>query len=276
VRVRSFELDVPSGDVIHGDVRASSTSATASAIIVVHGFKGFKDWGFFPYVCERLAHDGHAVVSFNFTHNGIGDDPVAFTELERFAANTLSRELEEIHYVVDAIVAGDLLDARPRHLGVLGHSRGGGQAVLAAGEDARIRALATWAAVSDFDRWSDEVKETWRRGGRLRVTNARTGQEMPLDVALLDDFEANRDRLDIGAAAKRLSSPWLIVHGSADTTVAPDEARELARRTDVGTLLLIEGAGHTFDARHPFHVSTPELDRAIEATRDHFSRHLSD
>lgn len=63
---------------------------------------------------------------------------------------------------------------------------------------------------------------------------------------------------------------------SADTTVAPDEARELARRTDVGTLLLIEGAGHTFDARHPFHVSTPELDRAIEATRDHFSRHLSD
>jgi len=25
------------------------------AVLVVHGFKGFKDWGFFPYLCEAFA-----------------------------------------------------------------------------------------------------------------------------------------------------------------------------------------------------------------------------
>ena len=31
-------------------------------VFVVHGFKGFKDWGHFPYVCQRLCEAGFAVV----------------------------------------------------------------------------------------------------------------------------------------------------------------------------------------------------------------------
>ena len=26
----------------------------APAVLVAHGFKGFKDWGMFPWICERL------------------------------------------------------------------------------------------------------------------------------------------------------------------------------------------------------------------------------
>lgn len=275
IRHTTFELAGPDGEVLRGDVRLADDSVTESVVVVVHGFKGFKDWGFFPHACETLAEAGHTVVSFNFSHNGIGEDPLEFTELERFARNTLSRELDQLGYIIETVVAGELpAVGRPDRLGVLGHSRGGGQAILAAAEHEALDALVTWAAVADFDRWSDEVKKEWRAEERITVMNARTGQEMPLDVGLLEDFEANRERLDIAAAARRIARPWLIVHGRSDETVSPDDGRRLAEAARDGRLILIDGAGHTFEARHPFAESTPELGQALAATREHFQRHL--
>lgn len=277
IRHTTFELTGPDDQLLRGDVRAPDESVTGGVVVVVHGFKGFKDWGFFPHACEVLAQSGHTAVSFNFSHNGIGDDPMEFTELERFARNTLSRELDELGWIIETVLGGELPGVgRPERLGLLGHSRGGGQAILAAAEHEAVDALVTWAAVADFDRWSDEVKEEWRAEGRTTVMNARTGQEMPLDVELLEDFEANRERLDIGAAGRRIGRPWLIVHGKADETVSPSDGRRLAEAARDGRLILIEGAGHTFEARHPFVGSTPQLGQALAATREHFRRHLTD
>jgi len=270
----TFTMRPRPGDVLRGDIRIPDGPPPRSAIVVVHGFKGFKDWGFFPYTCERLAGAGHAVVSFNMSHNGVGADPQEFTELDRFGANTLSMELDEVLRVVDDVIGGDLLPRRPQRVGILGHSRGGGQAILAAAEDERIEAVATWAAVSHFDRWTDETKEEWRAEGRLWIMNARTGQQMPLDVGLLEDFEANRSRLHIPDAAKRIDVPWLIVHGRDDLTVKSDEGRALADAARQGRLVLVDGAGHTFEARHPFGGSTPQLDVALDATIAHFARSL--
>lgn len=242
--------------------------------MVVHGFKGFKDWGFFPHVCTELAAAGFAVVSFNFTRCGIGEDPVAFTELERFASNTLSLEQAELRYLLEEVAGSDLLPRAPRSVGLLGHSRGGGQAILAAADDNRVAALATWAAVSHFDRWTDETKAQWRADGQVVVLNQRTGQQMPLGVGLLDDYEANRDSLDVGVAAGKVRAPWLIVHGRDDLTVRVGEADALARASDGARVTLVDGAGHTFEARHPFAGPTPQLQAAVKATVAHFQAHL--
>jgi dienelactone hydrolase len=272
---RTVRLEPRPGDLIRGDVRVPEGPPPRSAIVVVHGFKGFKDWGFFPHVCDRLAASGHGVVSFNLSHNGVGEDLLEFTELDRFGANTLSLELDDVLFMVDQTLAGEVLPFRPRSVCVLGHSRGGGQAVLAAAADDRIDAIATWAAVSDFDRWSPEVKDEWRADGRIWILNSRTGQQMPLDVGLLEDFEAHRARLDIGAAAAAVEVPWLIVHGRNDETVSVDEGRALARAARQGRLVLVDGAGHTFEARHPFAGSTPQLDQALDATVAHFEPYLA-
>ena len=271
----TFTSEPRPGDIIRGDVRIPDGPPPRSAVVVVHGFKGFKDWGFFPHTCERLAAAGHAVVSFNTSHSGVGPDLLTFTELERFGSNTLSLELEDVLSILGEVIGGNLLPRRPDDVGILGHSRGGGQAILAAAEEHRVRALATWAAVSHFDRWSDEAKAEWRPEGRIWVLNSRTAQQMPLDVGLLEDFEANRDRLDIRTAAERFDRPWLIVHGLADLTVSSDEARSLALAAPKGRLVLLDEAGHTFEARHPFAGSTPALDRALDATVAHFAAHLS-
>ncbi|MDX1645578.1 MAG: alpha/beta fold hydrolase [Longimicrobiales bacterium] len=271
---RRFAWGVGSGSELRGDVRWLPGPESPGAVIVVHGFKGFKDWGFFPRVCRELARAGLVAVSFNFSRNGIGDDPLEFTALERFAANTLSLELDELLGVIRSVQEGSLPTGRPSRIGLLGHSRGGAQAILAAAEHEGVDALATWAAVADFDRWDDETKARWRERGRITVKNARTGQEMPLDVTLLEDFEANRDRLDVQRAARRVTVPWLVVHGEDDETVDPEEGRRLAALGPMADWVPIQGAGHTFQARHPFDGAPPELEKALAATLEHFQEHL--
>ena len=36
-------------------------------IIFLHGFKGFKDWGGFPYLLEKISEKGFITVAFNFS-----------------------------------------------------------------------------------------------------------------------------------------------------------------------------------------------------------------
>ena len=170
---------------------------------MVHGFKGFKDWAFFPHLCRSLAAAGHAVISFNFSGSGIGTQPEKFTELEAFAANTLSREVEEVGWVVEWVMAGDLLPSNPVSLGLIGHSRGGGDAILHASGDPRVKALVTWSAVSTFERWSSEKQAEWREAGRIHVLNSRTGQQMPMDVGMLDDLQRNRANLDVVVRSRK-------------------------------------------------------------------------
>jgi dienelactone hydrolase len=270
----AFERLTASGRHLVGDVRLPDSPPPRSAVVVVHGFKGFKDWAFFPHVSERLAAAGHAVVTFSFTGSGVasGEDEVG--DLEAFAQNTLGQELEELALVVELVRGSELLPRPPRTLGLLGHSRGGGDALLHTAERSGVAALVTWAAVSTFDRWSAETRREWREAGYVLVLNTRTGQQLPMNVSFLEDFERQAGRFDLLRAAGSVSAPWLIVHGTEDTTVPVDEARALARAARSARLLLVEGAGHTFEVRHPMERSSPQLEEAVVATLRHFGRHL--
>jgi len=245
-----------------------------TAIVVVHGFKGFKDWGFFPHICTRLAVEGHAVVSFNFSHNGIGPDPEVFSDLEGFSQNTLSREVDELNHVLGAVAGGDLTSRPPRRIGLLGHSRGGSVSILAAVERSEVAALATWGAIDHLDRWTTQTIEEWRKKGVMYVMNQRTGQHLPLSVTLLEDYEANHARLNLDSAVASVAVPWLIIHGKEDLTVSVEEGVRLAKRSGTARLHLIEEAGHTFEASHPFLGSSPALEEALVTSIRHFSSHL--
>jgi pimeloyl-ACP methyl ester carboxylesterase len=261
---------------IRGDVRVLAGTEPRSAVVVCHGFKGFRAWGFFPAVARALARAGHAAVTFDFSRNGVGGDGVDFSALELFRENTHTRELDEIRTVIDALRGGSLTRRAPVRIGLLGHSRGGGEAVLAAAEDPRVDALVTWAAISDIPaRWSAEQVAAWERGDTVEIVNQRTGQRMPIAPSYWRDVQMNRERLDVLRAAGSLTIPWLIVHGEDDETVPAEEGRALFEAGGEETeLLLVEGAGHTFGAAHPYAGATPELRAAVEATVEWFGDHL--
>lgn len=271
---RRWSRVLPDGAILRADVRLPEGAPPRAAVVLVHGFKGFKDWGFFPWLAERMVEEGFASVVPNFSLNGIGRDPEEFTELDAFGRNTLSREVEELSLVLEGLGDGTLLPIPPERVGLVGHSRGGGDAILAAARGG-VDALVTWAAVADFDRWGDEVKEEWRASGRIHVLNGRTGQQMPLDLTLLTDFEENREALDIEAAASRLEAPWLILHGTDDVSVQVEDARRLARANTSARLHLVEDAGHTFEATHPLDGIPTPLREATDHTVAHLRRYLS-
>jgi fermentation-respiration switch protein FrsA (DUF1100 family) len=265
------------GPPIRGDVRVRAGHRPTAAVVICHGFKGFRAASFFPNLARAAAARGLAAVTFDFSRNGVGPDGAAFSALERFAEQTHSRNVDEIRQVLDAVSRGTLVPRTPRKIGVFGHSRGGGEAILAAAEDSRVDALVTWAAIGDVaSRWNDEHVRTWRSGGTVHVENTRTKQMMPVGPDYWRDYDANRERLDIGAAAARLSAPWLIVHGDADATVPVDEGRALFDAAgEAAELLVIEGGDHTFGSSHPYPGATPELRTAAEATLEWFGTHLA-
>lgn len=280
VRTTPFSLPAPGGESLACDARVADGSGVCPTVIFIHGFKGFKEWGSIPYICNALARRGFYVLSFNFSHNGIEGNSQEFTQLERFARNTFSREVAELRAVVDAVAAGNLPDpersSRDR-IGILGHSRGGGISILEAGSDPRVRAVAVWGAVSDFNRYTDRQKELWRTNGVFETKNMRTGQIMPLGIGLLNDLEENAESLNIGSAVARLARPLLILHGEQDLSVRVEEGERLAALADPShtDFERIPRTGHTFGAVHPFEGTNDILEHAIARTAMFFTNNLA-
>src|ERR1041384_4679329 len=148
VKKTAFELRGADGGPLRGDVRTAASGRPA--VVICHGFKGFKDWGMFPHLAERLARAGLCAVSFNFSGSGVGADGESFSEPERFAHDTYTRQLGDLSEVLRALAEARLVPGlrAPPRVGLLGHSRGGGIAILKTAEDPAISTLVTWAAVS--------------------------------------------------------------------------------------------------------------------------------
>ncbi len=277
----NFEIDLDSGRSLSGILDLPSLPGPRPTVLICHGFKGFMEWGFFPYLAALLADRGFVAVRFNFSGSGMQPGDELVTDIEAFGTATHSKDLAELRYVIDALgveIAPERIDRE--RIGLFGHSRGGGTSILATGHAATknsVRSLVTWSAVSTFDRLTEEQKVNWRESGSLPITNARTGQEIGLDQVVLDDLDRSSDRLDIVAAATRCRVPWLIVHGQADETVPVDEARWLADRApETARLETIARGSHTFSATHPFDGPTPQLIAALNVTQQWFRTTLSD
>jgi len=188
---KPFTLEVGQDRRLKGLVHSCSQPGPRPTVVICHGFKGFMEWGFFPSLAELLGDRGFTVVRFNFSGNGMQPGDERVTDLAAFATATFSQDLEDLQALLSALgdsVAPGIVDHGK--IGLFGHSRGGGTAILAAAlTDWRdkLEALVTWSAVSTFDRLDDVQKLAWRQKGSTPMVNARTGQELPLDRIVLDE-----------------------------------------------------------------------------------------
>jgi pimeloyl-ACP methyl ester carboxylesterase len=274
-----FTLATPAGRTLWGLVDLPAPAGPRPTVVVCHGFKGFMEWGFFPSLAELLAERGFTVVRFNFSGAGMRPGDELVTDPEAFRANTYAKEQEDLQAVMAALgekIAAGRVDLD--RLGLLGHSRGGAAALVAAASDPwreRVKALVTWAAIGRIDRVGREELALWRQSGEMPVVNTRTGQRLALGPEALAEVELPPSALDLPAAAGRRRAPWLIVHGSADESVPVEEGRSLERAAaEPRELLLVEGGSHTLGARHPFAGPTPHLTMAMNASQTWFLRYL--
>ena len=273
-----FTIANRTGLPLRGEVLTPDSDHPVPVVVICHGFKGFKNWGMFPALGAALAEAGFAVVQFNFSGSGIGDNMLDFTELDRFAEDTISTQVNDVGDILDALEAGALptTNADASRVGVLGHSRGGATALIRAHEDQRLRCVVTWAAISHLLRWSERELQAWQERGYMEFLNARTHQRMRMNWDAVADLQDNEDRFDLQACTRGLQVPLLLVHGAEDLSVRVEEAQELYLAADPARsqLKVIAQTGHTFGAVHPWQGTTPAFEEAVKHSIQWFSSHL--
>lgn len=259
MKIKNIVIEGAAGRPIALDLFYKEGGINQPVVIYAHGFNGFKDWGGGDVIADELANAGFALVKFNFSHNGTTpQQPENFADLEAFGNNNYTRQLKDLQIVTDWICDKEdpnkeLFDTNSIYL--IGHSMGGGIAILFAAEDSRIKKLVTWAAISEcktpWGGWSAQRMEEWRQAGVQYYTNTRTGQQLPLYYQLYLDYVNNKERLSIEHAIKELSIPLLICHGTSDISVPVEKAYQLAGWQPAAELFTIE-TNHVFDRVHPW------------------------
>lgn len=215
-------------------------------VLFVHGYMGFKDWGAWNQMQEFFTQNAYAFCKFNFSHNGgTISNGIDFPDLLAFSKNTYSKEVHDLYQVLNFLESK--FDVIPK-ITVVGHSRGGGIALLCSG-DKRIHSIVTLASISSIEkRFSDaELLKNWKENGVRYVENQRTKQKMPHLYLQAQDFEENKLNLSIEKACISLTKPILIIHGDEDTSVPISEGQEIANWTNQ-KLTIIQNADHVFGA----------------------------
>jgi dienelactone hydrolase len=285
----TIEIPTADGAAVRGDIYLPVDRSPSGLVILCHGFKGYKTWGFFPYLAGRLSGRGLAALALDFSYNGTFPDdrvdrrsaavtrrpgtapsnnaslsaprmvgPPRHTRYPRpdlFRDNTLTREVGDLASTLRFVDENGLGDHGVREVpvGLFGHSRGGVSAILNALENERVKALCTWSTPVHPDHFTARQKTIWRRCGEYDFTDASDGTSLSLSTAYLDDLENNHDFYDLRRRAATLRVPHLIVHGEMDLAVPVESARALheAERQLQGRRIVLLRSGHTFGVSDP-------------------------
>ncbi|GGD15559.1 alpha/beta hydrolase family protein [Hyunsoonleella pacifica] len=227
-------------------------------VVFCHGYKGFKDWGAWDLMAKSLANNGFFFIKFNFSHNGgTVEQPIDFPDLEAFGNNNYTKELDDLASVIDWIYNNSDFKSEVDldNISLIGHSRGGGIVTIKAEEDDRISNVISLAGVCDYGKRSSTIGDLkqWQKDGVKYILNGRTKQQMPHYYQFYEDFIENEERLTIKRAVSNLKTPYLIIHGDADTSVLLDEAHKLHQWYPKSELKIIKGADHVFNTKHPWY-----------------------
>ncbi|MBA3966372.1 MAG: alpha/beta fold hydrolase [Nitrospirales bacterium] len=198
-------------------------------VVLGHGVTGNKDRPFIVALAEALSSDGIPTFRMSFSGNGDSEG--------RFEDSTISKEVEDLCRVIDALDGWNIL--------YVGHSMGGAVGVLLAGKDRRIVGLVSLAGMVHTEAFAQ------REFGDVTPDEGFMWDEptCPLSQAYIDDTAA------IGTVVTRAPSiqvPWLLVHGTEDDVVPfQDSLNIFERANEPKQLVQIEGADHVFSGHTP-------------------------
>lgn len=221
--------------------------------VYCHGFKGFKDWGFVPHIHEYLVTENRALITFNYSHNGVYRRD--FDRLDLFSENTIGQELRDMESVAKWIgeEGKEIYNLHPEHIDWIGHSRGGGNVwVFSALHPEYVRKMVTWASIHDYEQLFSKLdKKFWQESGIVEIENARTKQQMPLKWMIYEEFLHHKEEYDILGAARSCGKSAMIIHGQNDVSVPINSASKLAEACQHAIYIPIENQDHTFGCSHP-------------------------
>ena len=226
-------------------------------VIFCHGYKGYKDWGAWNIMATEFAKKDCFFVKFNFSYNGgTVEQPIDFPDLEAFGNNNFTIELDDLETVIEFILKNEVYkkEIDKKRIILIGHSRGGGIVTLKASHNKKITKIISWAGISDIESRfpKGEALKQWKKEGVGYIENTRTKQQMPNKYQLYENFMANKEKLHIQTAVEQLNIPHLIVQGTKDEVVLPQEAENLHKWNPKSELFMLKDMNHALGNAQPW------------------------
>jgi len=239
---------------ILGNTHTPSAPPT-TCVILMHGFKGYKDYGFIPILAHDLCEAGMVVHRFNFSTSGMTNEIETFARPDLFALDTWNRQVEDTVRVVEAVRSGEI-EGRGLPIYLVGHSRGGATALLTAGRygDAMdLCGVVTINAVDVCSRISQEEQDAIIKRGYTITESARTKQALKIGSAWLQEQLDDPEGHDVLLQASRIACPVCVIHGDSDQAVDPSAGESIAKACGTDRVL-IAGANHVLNMPNPSSV----------------------
>lgn len=271
-------------DELKFDIRKKASEKTSPIFLFLHGFKSFRNWGFIPYVCEKVAELGNISINLDFSHNGvINENPIHF-DVEKFAKNTISQEIADVDTFISllnnpSVWNEDLkkgLESWNGKIIICGHSRGAGVAIVSATKHILVERLILLAPVSDFNRYTPRMINSWTDRGFMEFNDPASGQKLKIYAEYIKDLLDNSNKYNLTKIMQILDLPTLIIHGDNDLSTSLKEGKELfenyqknkENKRNPFNFVIIKKANHLFNSSHPFKESNQYLDEVIKNIKD--------
>jgi pimeloyl-ACP methyl ester carboxylesterase len=225
---RSLTLQGPYGPLPVVVTMGQTAAARRRVLVMAHGFRGSLEGG---GRATEMAHDLSdlcTVVRFGFTW-----------------CTTLTCQIGEYKAILDWVRR----TLNPQQLYCLGRSMGGATALLAGCADKAYApdGLVLWSAPHDLEQTfrqvlTDSVFEKLRDGQDLWLEDGK-GRDLIRAAFVQDIFQYNLPQ----ALAAWPCRPVLILHGTEDTVVTPDQAvANYEALPEPKTLIQVPGGDHSF------------------------------
>lgn len=215
------------GERLDLSYQQANPQATSEWLYVIgHGVTGNKDRPIVIDSAKTLNAAGFDTLAFSFSGNGASEG--------RFQDSNVSKGVEDLGAVLDAIGG--------RKVAYVGHSMGAAVGVLRAVQDRRIQRLVSLAGMVDTKKFAvaEFGQETPDQGLMWEEESCPLSQSFMTDLC-----ETVGSVFD---AAKSVSIPWLLLHGSDDDVVLIDDSESIAALNKPNvTLQKIEGGDHSFN-----------------------------
>ncbi len=249
----NFGLPGSNGQPIIGHLHLPAGAGKAPVVLLAHGFTAWCDWGFLPQLAEELAAAGIGVIRFSFSHCGITGDGKLYDRPDLFEQDTFSYQVNDTLAIIAAVRDGKLPQADrldPTRIGMIGHSRGGDTAILASGQTDALKAIITLGSPKQ-PMHDEEMRGRLRQEGRVAIHSDRTGQDLYVGRAIIDDIDAAGSRYDLLELLRRYRGAYMAVHCQGDKTIPVQDARDLAAAHVEGVteLVIFPRGSHTFNFR---------------------------
>lgn len=233
------EIRNPSGERLDYSFASGAEASRIDGWLVVlgHGVTGDKDRPLMVATADALNAAGFDTLRISFAGNGASEGD--------FRDSTITKEVADLGSVLDAVAA----TGQYPKIAYAGHSMGGAVGVLRTSQDDRIIALISLAGMVDTKQFAEtEFGEVTPDAG-----NMWDDEDCPLSSAYMTDL--TETVVNVSPAAEQVAVPWLLVHGTADDVVLPQDTEHIQiLKQRFADVVFIDEADHVFS--EPDHTAT--------------------